>query len=50
MQEAGGEVCLEQEVVRLYELGMPVEEISTAPGLQAIWVEEVVSRSAEREW
>lgn len=48
MQETVGEVCLEQEVMRLYELGLSEEEISVATGLQASWVEEVIFRSAPR--
>lgn len=47
MQEDGGEVCLEEEVVRLHKRGFSVEEISAATGLQAGWVAEVISRSAE---
>lgn len=41
----GGEVCLEEEVVRLYEQGLSKEEISAATGLQPGWVDEVISRS-----
>ena len=47
MEDAGGEVCLEEEVVRLYEQGLSIEEISAATGLQPVWVGEVISRSAE---
>jgi DNA-directed RNA polymerase specialized sigma24 family protein len=45
--EGGGEVCLEEEVVRLHERGYSAEEISAATGLQTGWVEEVISRSVE---
>jgi hypothetical protein len=47
MQEGGGEVCIEEEVVRLHERGFSVGEISAATGLQRDWVAEVISRSAE---
>jgi hypothetical protein len=47
MQEGGGGVCIEEEVVRLHERGFSVEEISTDTGLQMGWVEEVISRSTE---
>jgi hypothetical protein len=44
--EEGGEVCLEEEVVRLYGRGLSEEEISEATGLQRSWVQEVLSRSS----
>ena len=49
MQETGGEVCLEQEVMRLYELGLSEAGIAAATGLQSSWVEEVISRTTCRE-
>jgi hypothetical protein len=46
MEEGSGEICLEEEVVRLHERGLSVAEISGVTGLQTGWVEEVVSRNA----
>ena len=41
--ENGGEVCLEEEVGRLWRSGMSVQEISDSMGLEPAWVAEIVA-------
>lgn len=43
-EEERGELCLEEEIVRLYDRGLSAEEISAATGLDAGWVRETLSR------
>lgn len=43
-EERHGEVCLEEEVERLHERGLSAEEISSATGLDAGWVEDLLER------
>lgn len=43
MDESRGEVCLEVEVERLYEQGLPAEEIARRMGLDPGWVEALIS-------
>lgn len=47
MEEGHGEVCLEEEVVRLYERGLSAEEISGATGLEVGWVRDLLSRVSD---
>ena len=41
--EERGEVCLAEEVERLRQLGLSDEEIASKMGVDASWVETVVS-------
>jgi transposase len=41
--EDRGEVCLEEEVARLYEAGMEADEIASRMGVDVAWVETLVS-------
>ena len=39
----GGEVCLEEEVEKMWRSGMSKEEISKKMGVDPTWVESLVS-------
>ncbi len=41
--EDRGEVCLAEEVERLRRLGLPDEEIARTMGVDAAWVETLIS-------
>ncbi len=41
--DGGSEACLEQEVERLYDSGMAAPEIAAEMGVDAAWVESLVS-------
>ena len=45
--EERGEVCLAEEVERLRRLGLSDEEIADRMGVEAAWVETLVSPEAE---
>lgn len=47
MDEGRGEVCLEEEVARLYERGLTAEEISGITGLEVGWIRDLLSRLPE---
>ena len=44
LEDRRGEVCLEEEVERLAERGLSVQEISAATGLDSGWVEDLLER------
>lgn len=46
-EERRGEVCLEEEVMRLHERGLSAEEISGVTGLEAGWIRDLLSRFSE---
>lgn len=47
--EEHGEVCLQEEVERLWDSGMPEEEIARRMGMDPGWVSSVVSMLAPEE-
>jgi hypothetical protein len=47
--EGEGSVCLEEEAGRLREQGLSAAEISARMGVDAAWVEELLSRLPDAE-
>ncbi|QIN84867.1 hypothetical protein GBA63_21140 [Rubrobacter tropicus] len=47
--EEHGEVCLAEEAERLWRSGMRVDEVSRRMGVDAAWVESVISPLLEDE-
>lgn len=47
--EERGEVCLAEEAERLWRSGMTVERVSLRMGVDAAWVEAVISPHWENE-
>ena len=41
--EEKGELCLQEEVGRLWKAGLSVEEIARKMGVDPVWVESLVS-------
>jgi hypothetical protein len=44
-----GEVCLAEEAERLWRSGMEIDEVSRHMGVDAAWVESVISPLSEHE-
>jgi transposase len=48
--EERGELCLAEEVERLRQLGLSDEEVASRLGVDASWVESLVSTGEDDTW